>query len=616
MKRNLCAAVLSFGILVMGAPVAHGEEEVKLDDIVITSSRIPQAISSAVRKVEVINRDAIVSSGADNLAELLSWQSAPLSIGDYGGVGAVKNLKMRGSTASQILVLLDGRPLNSPRDGQVDFSTIPLSDVERVEIMRGPGSSLYGSSAMGGTVHIITRQPPAGGFETSLESSFGTYRTFIERLTHGGRAGGFGYMLTGEYLDSEGFRDNGDYDAKSMTAKFSYDIADEHTVIFNSGFFKSKAGAPGLLSSVDLDDRQESKKSFGSLDWLYDPDDDTRLALKAYRSYDRLSFAENSAGSIFDTALQKDIHTTTSDGYEIQVSRRVTPWYQGVTGFNYVGNVNDSNATAKHEYTVRAWFLENQFDPFENLRFTLAGRIDDYSNFGSEASPDASMLFSLNEETRIRARISRSFRAPTFNDLYWPDEGWVRGNPDLKPERGTTGEIGLESALGSFLSFGISGYRSEFDDLILWAPDEAFVWLPQNVGRAIIKGVEPEVTWHILPELSATLGYAYVSARDADSDKYLVYQPKNKMNLSLRYDNLNDLVVVFHGEYIGRRYHDAANTILLKHYYVFGLDLSKRIDENFSVSLSIKNLFDRAYRVLREYPMPGFSITGGVKVEF
>lgn len=615
---NVCraACILSICLFFMRSAACAEQDEVILEEIVVTSARIPQVQSSAVRKVDVITGSEIASSGAQNLAELLSSYRSVLGVGDYGGIGAVKNLKMRGSTASQVLVLIDGRPANSPRDGQLDFSTIPLSDIERIEIMRGPGSSLYGSQAMGGTIHIITKDPPADGYETAVESSFGTYRSLQERLRHGGRLGEFGYLFTGEYQDSEGIRDNADYDAKSASAKFTYDLHEAHRFTLSSGFFTSKVGAPGLLSSFDSDDRQRTRKSFGSLDWVSNPDEHTRLNAKAYRSYERMSFAENSAGSMFDTALKKDIHSTTSDGYELQASRRLTDWYQGITGFSYVGNTNDSTATAKHEYTVRAWFLENQFDLLENLRVTLAGRIDDYSNFGSEASPDLGILYAFTDTMRIRGRLSRSFRAPTFNDLYWPDEGWVRGNSGLKPERGTTAEIGFESALGEYLSFAISGYRSEFDDLILWAPDASFVWLPQNVGRAVIKGIEPELTWHITPELEAYAGYTYVTARDADSDKYLVYQPRNKINLSLRYETVNDLVFVFHAEYTGRRYHDAANTISVKHYYVFGFDLLKRITENLSVFTSVKNLLNRQYQVLREYPMPGFSITSGVKLEF
>ncbi|MCG8431075.1 MAG: TonB-dependent receptor, partial [Candidatus Omnitrophica bacterium] len=549
--------------------------KVQLDEIVITAARIPQKESATARSMEVITSTDIAESNAGSVGDLLE-DIAGVHVNDYGSLGAVNTAKIRGSTAAQVLVLIDGRPVNSPRDGELDLSTVSLADVERIEILRGPASSLYGSSAMGGTIHIITKRPPREGFSTAMESSFGTFRTYIERLRHGGRVGKFGYLVAGEYQDSEGARQNSEYTAKSSNVKLDYQINEENVLFFNSGFFRSKIGAPGLTSTFDNDDLQRKLTRFGSLDWSYDAGDDTHILTKIYRTHDRLEFAENTAGSVFDTAFQKDIHTTRQSGLDMHLSHRLTDWYRGIVGFNYVRNVNDSTATAKHKYNVRAWFLENQFDPFEKLSLTLGGRVDDYSNFGSELSPDVSFLFRATEKLRLRGRMSRSFRAPTFNDLYWPDEIWIVGNPQLKPERGTTGELGFDLWLSDFMKFKFSVYRSEFDDLIQWAPDSAFVWTPQNVGEAVIKGAETDLTLFAGEHLTFDAGYSYVSAKDSASNKYLVYQPRHKVSLSGKYDNLKGFVVVLRGTFVDERYHDSANSISVKHYYLFGLDLSRR----------------------------------------
>jgi outer membrane cobalamin receptor len=589
-------------------------EGVELDRIVITASRVEEDSGSVARNVDVVTRKDIERTQAKDLAELLT-DFTSVNVSDYGGLGASKTIRMRGSTSSQVLVLVDGRPVNSPRDGQADLSAIPLDNIERVEIVHGPGSSLYGSGPMGGTVNIITRSPPKEKQKTEVYSSFGTFRTYTERLSHGARISGFGYLVSAGYQSSGGFRANTELESHDINAKFEYKLNDNNDIALNSGFYRSKLGAPGSISSPDADDTQKNTRNFLDASWSFKPDTTAAASMKVYQNYDRLEFNENTAGSLFDIAGKKDAHTTTVRGYDAQFSKRFSENYQGICGFNYVGNFNDSTSSAKHRYNVRAGYLENKVDIFGRLKLNFGARLDEYSNLGTQVNPSFNFLYSVNDALKLRGSISRSFRAPTFNDLYWPDEGWAKGNPGLKPEKGITKEMGVQTEVNKYVGFGLTYYRSDYDNLINWV-ERAGVWQPMNVNSAEIDGIELENKIKIADNWSVDTGYTYMRAKDADTRKYLIYQPRHKADCSLKYKGSHGLVCELKGQFTGKRFHDAENTIEVKRFYTVGFNVSKKCKSGVTYFAAIDNLLARKYNVIQDYPMPGFSFTGGLKAEF
>ncbi|MBU0547581.1 MAG: TonB-dependent receptor [Candidatus Omnitrophica bacterium] len=594
-------------------------EDIYLDKIVVTPSRIEESSENIGRTVDVVTSLDIERSGAQDLAGALTNLTS-VDISNYGGPNTEKSIRMRGSTSAQVLVLMDGRPINNPRDGSVDLSSIPLDNISRVEIMHGPGSSLYGSSAMGGVVNIITKNPPREGQKAEVYSSFGTARTYIERMLYGAKVSKLGFLVSGGYESSQGFRENSELNAKDCNLKLGYDLNNENNVSFNSGFYKSKSGAPGTINYFDADDKQNILKRFFDLNWKFQPDEQTGLSGKAYQNYDRLEFMENTAGPTWgDVANQKDIHATTVRGLDLQLDKQLLDIYKIVCGFNYVKNMNDSTSSAKHEYNVTAGYLENRLDLFDNkLNVNLSARIDDYSNFGTEINPSLSILYKFNESIKLHGLISRSFRAPTFNDLYWSSPGML-SNPNLNPEKGLTGEIGLESKLNEKILLGVTYYRSKYNGLIQWAPltdDPYGDWSVKNIGSAIIDGIELSNKISITENLEADLNYTYMIAKDAETHNFLIYQPQNKADFCLKYKDLKGFQIELKGQFTGRRFINSNNTVSLKQFFVFGLSVSKKFKSGITCFGYIDNLLNRKYQVQSGYPMPGFSLTGGLKAEF
>ena len=617
--KNVCRRSLVSALLVIILSGFARAEDVELDKIVVTPSRIEEPSGDVGRAIDLVTSKEIERAGAQNLADALTDLTS-VNISNYGGPGADKNIRMRGSTASQVLVLMDGRPINNPRDGQVDLSTIPLENIDRVEVMHGPGSSLYGSSAMGGVVNIITKNPPKVGQRVELYSSFGTARTYIERMIYGAKISKFGYLINGGYQSSQGFRENSEFNAKDCNLKLGYELNSENNLSLNSGFYKSRAGAPGSTAWPDTDDKQNMLKRFFDFNWNFKPDERTGLSAKAYQNYDRLEFIENS------TTYTKNIHATTVRGLDLQLDKQLLDVYRIVCGFNYVMNMNDSTTSAKHEYNVTSGYLENRLDLFDKkLNVNLSARIDDYSNFGTQINPSLDLLYKLNDAIKFHGLISRSYRVPTFNDLYWPRSeyyykgvlvGGEEGNLNLKPEKGITGEFGFEFEINEYFTSGLTYYRSNYKQLIQWSKDGNGWWRPDNVSSAVINGLEFENKIFISDKLDLNLNYTYLMTRDENTHKYLVYQPENKVDACLQYHDHNGLTVELKGQFTGQRFADADNNTKVKNFFVFGLSVSKKFKPGFTCFTSIDNLLNRKYEVIHGYPMPGFSLTGGLKAEF
>ncbi len=593
-------------------------EDYALKKIVVTPSRTEQSYDYSSQQVDFISANDIESSNARDLSNVLEDINS-LVISDQGGLGQQKSIRMRGSTSAQTLVLIDGRPINNPRDGSVDLSMIPLDNIARVEIVHGPGSSIYGSSAMAGTVNIITKSPPKEKQKTQVLSSFGTFHTYTEQFSHGARLGDLGYIFSGSYISSEGYRTNSQLSQKDFNGKFEYKADDKNNLFFNAGFFKNRIGAPGSIFYPDIDDKQVTLKNFLDLGWIFKPDSLTEFKSRVYNNYEKMIFNPNTLDNpIFEFSTVTSVHTTKVRGLSLQADREVSGNYRIISGMDYVANLNDSTETAKHKYSVLAWFMENQLDILNDLKVLLNIRIDDYSNFGTQANPSVGIIYKLKNNNKLHATISRSFRAPTFNDLYWSSPGMI-GNPDLRPEKGLTGEIGVEANLNRQISFEINYYRSKYSELIQWAPltaDPASDWTVKNIGSALIDGIEFSNKIYLSPAWEADLGYSFLVAKDDKLNKYLIYQPKNKADFTLKYSGLKGLSFKIRGMYVDSRFGDSDNTLKVKRYYTINLDASKKIKAGLTYYISIDNLLGRKYQPVRGFPVPGFSLTNGIKLEF
>jgi len=607
MKR-LSLIFTALPVLFLVSPVKAQSDDVDLDKIVVTPSRTEESYKSAIQKVDIITAGEIESSQAENPAKVLEEISS-VTIKDYGGPAAAKYISMRGANSKQVLVMIDGRPVNSAHSGDADLGTIPVDNISRIEVVHGPVSGLYGSSAMGGVVNIITKEPPKKGFQTSIYSGFGTFRSYTEKLNHGGRFGKFGYFVSGDYKSSQGSRDHSEYSAKNSNIKMEYTFTDTGKITFNSGFSRSDSELPGPKTNRTLDDYQKWLKRFFDITWKAKLWDKLGISLKTYENHDRLEYTNT------PVPLDRDVHVTKKRGEDLQFDYQLFDFDKLLFGFNYVGNFDDSSKTKKHKYNVKSVYFQNQMELFKKLKIDFGARVDDYSNFGTETTPNISLSYEINDNTRIQGLYGSSFRAPTFSDLYW-DSPTSKGNPDLMPERGKSYEFGIEQRFFNNLIVDLAYFRNDFKNMINWQQGADSIYRVQNVSKANIQGVELNSNLALNQNFDLNLEYTYQRPMNRNLHKYLNDQPQYKVNASFGYHNAKGLKLNLKWQFVNRKFSNETNSLYVKRYFLLGLDASKKLNQYATIFVSMDNLTNRTYEVVKNYPMPGFSVDGGLKFEF
>lgn len=606
--EKFCVLLAVLTVLFLASSVSAQSNDIDLDKIVVTPSRTEESYKSAIQKVDVITATDIELSQAESPAKVLEEISS-VTIKDYGGQAAAKYISMRGANSKQVLVMIDGRPVNSAHSGDADLGTIPVDNISRIEVVHGPVSGLYGSSAMGGVVNIITKEPPKKGFKTSLYSGFGTFRSYSEILNHGGRFGKFGYFISGDYKSSQGFRGHSEYSAKNSNIKMEYSFTDTDKISFNSGFTKSDSELPGSKTNSVLDDYQKWLKRFLDLTWKVKLLDKLGVSLKTYENHDRLEYTNR------PVPLDRSVHVTKKRGEDLQFNYQLFDFDKLLFGFNYVGNFDDSSKTKKHKYNVKSGYFQNQMELFKKLKIDFGARVDDYSNFGTETTPNISLSYEINDNSKIHSLYGSSFRAPTFSDLYW-DEASSKGNSNLVPEKGKSYEIGIEERFFNNLTADLTYFRNDFKNMINWQLGADGIYRVQNIDKASIQGVEFNSNLALNQNLNLSLEYTYQRPQDQKLHKYLTDQPQYKVNTSLGYHNLKGFKINLRWQFVNRTFSNTTNTQYVKRYFLLGLDASKKLNQFAAIFISMDNAANRTYEVVKNYPMPGFSVNGGLKAEF
>ena len=618
--RKFCKAVRIFWFLLLvlpGSVLAREEDspryDIDLERIVVTPSKVEQIYRYSTQNTSIVAEEDIESSGITEVTEVLDLLPS-VDILEYGSAGSTRSVHIRGASSSQVLTLVDGRPVNTPRDGATDFNQIPLSNIERIEVLRGPASSIYGANAVGGVINIITKSGK-DKMQTETLNKFGSFNTKFSSFTNGHKIKDLDYFISYDYLASHGHRDNSDYLSNNVNTKLGYQLDDDNHIGLASGYFNSEVGAPGLLSNIDLDDQQETFKKFIDVTYNGKFFEGQDIVLKLFHNTDRLEFIET-----FEP-IDKSTHQTKVYAVDAQVSHVLFDVFRTAVGMSYQEHRLNSSTSSKHEYDLKAFYFELETDLFNKGSLKLGARRDDYSNFGDKLSPSASFNYWLFDSIKLHGLAARSFRAPTFNDLYWPREDWgagggVEGNASLSPEKAESCEVGVS---GYFLkSFKIDStlFKTNFDDLIEWTVDNAWWYRPQNTSSASIKGLELETEFVIKDNLKANFNYTYLESKNKNTKKWLIYRPRHLYKLRLAYSPAPKYEFGVSAIYKTKRYANANNTSTLGKHYVVNSNFSYKINDNAQFLLNAKNIFDEEYQEERDYSMPGRAFYSGIKLTF
>ncbi|OGV68600.1 MAG: hypothetical protein A2283_12585 [Lentisphaerae bacterium RIFOXYA12_FULL_48_11] len=590
----------------------------ELGTIVVTGTRIPHALNDVGVSASVISKERIEEMKAQNVGEALR-ESAGARVNSYGAMGAGSSISLRGSTANQVLVMVDGRPVNLPSVGSADLSMYPVDQIERIEVIRGPASVLYGANALAGVVNIVTKDVP-DKLLTEASASYGTFDTRIFRLSNGAKIGDLGYLITASQNSSDGYRTNSACDGYHVSGKVNYDLSQDSRLIFSTGYSRQDKGIPGAIIWPSPNCTQDDERYWFDATHKVEFGKNSCLTSKVFLNQHWQEYK--------DTDLfTDDISRNQQLGLDVQQTLPLGDRHLLLGGIFFerdnVNIINDitggSRIGGKQNLTTTAIYLQDEISLSESLIVTPGLRCDVQSEYGTEVSPKVSGLYRFTDKTSLRASVGRGFRAPTIDDLYWRDD-YSAGNPDLKPEKSIGYDVGIQHEFGSKNLFQVTLFRSEVENLITWADTQGNgIWEACNIDKACLQGVETEVNLQCTKQVSIKLSYTFLDARDTGEEyhnQYLRYKPKHKGGCRLQYQGERGLKVNLGAEYTDSAYSDRANTSEVDGFVLVDTSVSQTVGKGTEIFVSGKNLLDQEYEVIKGYPMPGTIVMSGVKVIF
>lgn len=581
-----------------------------LDTVVVTANRQPMRVSEVLSDVSTVEREELEMAGHSTLEEILSRQPG-MEITANGSSGASSNLLIRGTNSGHVLLLIDGVRVGSATSGNISWSRIPASQIERIEILRGPASSLYGSDAIGGVVQIFTRQSNAP-LAVNSEAGMGSYGTRSLNVGVSGRTDGWRYGLNASRYSTEGFNSrpwtstaNPDADGfrnDVLSGRVGYEFLPGHEAGFS--FFHSEGENKYDGTGVLNDWRNVTRQSSGNISLKNAITQDWKSTLNIGQSIDKSVglkdgvFQSNFRTDQLQYAWQNDIRTTV--GSFMLAAERLEQSVDTTARYKILERTNDS-VLAGWTHGIGAHRLQ------ANLRH------DDNSQFGKKNTGSVGYGYRISESWHANTSYGTAFKAPTFNDLYYPStlSGGItlEGNPNLLPEEAKNREASLHYETGGHL-YSATWYLNQIENLIIW-PKAGNLRIPKNVSNARLEGVTLAYSG-ALGSYNLQASYDYLDAKDVVTGKRLPQRAENKATISIG-QRLGNWEWRTEAQANGRRFNDESNLLGMGGYALVNLYAAYHVSPDCSVFARVNNFFDRDYVLIDSYATSGASFFMGVR---
>lgn len=598
---NLSLAIGLALALPVAAVAAPAGAPTDLDQVVVTANRTAVSVNDALVPVEVIDRADIERSQARDLIDLLRGR-AGISLTNQGGLGKLSTLFLRGAESDHVLVLVDGIRVGSPTSGLAAFQDLPIDQIDRVEIVRGPRSSLYGADAIGGVIQVFTRRDKQG-FAPRMHIGGGSDGLAEFGAGFGGRGehGWFGADYA--YRRTEGFNacreqpagvfagcfanepDRDGYRNDSISLRGGLDLGEQWTL---EGHALRAEGRNEYDGSFNNQSETVQQVIGGKLGWR--PNERVNVQLTAGRNLDRSdNFFDGAYIGFFDT--KRDSATLQGD-FGLAENHLLT------VGLDWLRDKVDSDTVYdERERDNKAAFVQYQ-GRYGAQSFEASLRRDDNEQFDGHTTGSAAWGINFAENWRVTAGYGTAFKAPTFNELYFP----FFGNAALEPEESKTWELGV-AYRGERFNARLDTFSTDVDDLISY---DATLGLPNNIDKARMRGAELGVDTDIADWRIAA------SASFLDTENRRGFYEGNELarraKQSARIDidrNVGRFRFGATAVGSGKRYDDVANTRRLGGYGTLDLRAEYALSESLRVQARVANVFDREYETASYYRQAG-----------
>ncbi len=596
---------------VASAEISAGATD--LDKIVVTGTRTDVAIEDSLVPAQVINREEIERTQARSLPELLKGR-AGINLTNQGGAGKLTSVFLRGAESDHVLVLVDGVRIGSATAGLASFQDLPVDQIERIEIVRGPRSSLYGSEAIGGVIQIFTRSGGlgfsphfriGGGSNNLREASAGfsnrTERGWISaegayQETDGINAcRGSGTLFQGCFADEP---DDDGYRNVSVSLRGGVNLTEALTL---EGHFLNADADNEYDGSIFGGNEAENTQRVAGGKLTWNASDRVKLAVQAGR-------ADDKSDAYYRDAATSDLRTfvntfdTQRDTAAVQADITLTEGHLLTTG----GDWQQDNITSTTGFSVDSRDNTGVFVEYQGRlgahQLQASVRNDDNEQFGNHATGSAGWGMAFGDGFRLNASYGTGFKAPTFNDLYYPGSE----SPDLKPEQSRSLNIGVAQYKDNW-NWTFDVFETHIDDLIV------FVYLPPtyqgvglNVDEARIRGAEFTFGVQLAGfDISTQLSHLDPRNRSAGyEDNLLARRSRNTARVDVD-RSFGDFRIGLTGNGASHRYDNLANTVRLAGYGTLDLRLEYAFHPDWTLQARATNVFDREYETIAWYNQAG-----------
>ncbi len=565
--------------------VAHAQDSntdqssVQLDPIVVTASKTEQKASQVPARITVITKNDIEKNPALNLSDILK-QDAALNIVQSGGIGQTSSIFTRGTNSNHTLILKDGASLAEGINGKNNSELLDLSDVNQIEVLKGPASVQYGSDAIGGVIQLRTENPTKNAaFITGLYGEDNTYKTIAGADL---AQNGFFAQIRGQRMESDGTpvlntqdnSDKGGYNQKGYSAKVGYQQSDFSTSLAIS---ENK----GVNNYLDYSTgTNTAKRDFKNqlINWLGQYQFNDALTLNTrYSNYkDQATYVETYSYAYKSERNEGDVN----------LNWKFTPQQNMLIG----ASTQDTDVTydylsGKKNLSSTDYYLQHQYN--NAAVHTQAGiRLEDNDQFGTHTVGQLAGRLQITPLTSIYANIGTAFKAPTAYQLYAD----YYGNQNLKPEESISYELGLDQQFNYGLSANASVYYTKVKNLIGSNSNYQYI----NVDKANMTGGELGLKWK-QDQLFASTEYAYVKTEDESTKQELIRRPRQTLTVTAGYD---DGVYGVNASLVSHSHAKANTTVKVPGYATVDLNAFWNVNSNIKLFTNIQNIGDIKYKAV------------------
>jgi vitamin B12 transporter len=556
---------------VSAAPVMaeqpHSPQE--MDDLVVTATRLPTPRRQVASSVTVITAEDIQRRQFRSVSDAL--RSVPgVHVVRSGGPGQQTSVFMRGSNSNHTLVLIDGIEASDPSSpaGAVDFSSLMLDNIERIEVVRGPQSTLYGSDAIGGVIHITTRRGE-GDLHGAGKLEGGSDDTFNQQASVAGSTDRTNYSFSFTRIDTDAdsvtpsrlrngaSAEDDNYENLTTSARVGVELSNTLEFNFFGRYIDSETDLDPELESFGFGTTEDRDAELDQTEYLLRGEARAKLLgglwdatfSTSYTDYDRKNRNERQSstetltrtdfeGDKLKFELKNDFYV--HDAHTLTLGLETEKEDMDSGGFSDFGGFIVGEKTGG-DTRNNAVYMQDQFSYGDSLFGTLGFRYDDPDDYGTEVTYRVAPVYVHGETgTRIKGSAGTGFKAPTIfqTDGFTPNNfgSFYRGNPDLDSEESFGWEIGIEQALwNDRLNLGVTWFKSDIDDLMQVEFDEFFNSTYENIDEADIHGVEAFIHATPFKPLTVRLDYTYTNAEEHDTGDPLLRRPKHKLDLDMSY---------------------------------------------------------------------------------